>query len=102
LDDPHHKEILVGEMLSVVEKKESDVEQMSGAIQHLEGEGLLDKASTLNAFKTFMENYDDLTIDVPQAHKYVAQLLIAFKLSPSDVGGEEFAALEKAYAGLKV
>jgi translation initiation factor 4G len=88
--------------LAVVEKKASDVDQMCDAVTYLCDEKLLEKSVILTAFKSFMEGYDDITIDVPQAHKYVAKLLVSFSISPSEVGGEEFPALEKAYDEIKV
>lgn len=84
-------------MLNVVEKKAQDVEDMSDTIQYLCSERLLDRDTLVNAFKSFMEGYDDLTIDVPQAPKHVAQLLAAASLLPEEVGGEEFSSLQNAY-----
>lgn len=87
-------------MLTVVEKKAQDVERMSETIKFLNSENLLEKGLYIRAFKGFMEGYDDLTIDVPQAPKYVAQLLLSASVSPEDVGGDEFDSLQKAYKTL--
>lgn len=84
-------------MLTVVEKKAQDVDKMSDTIKLLSTENLLGKDLYIRAFKAFMEGYDDLTIDVPQAPKYVAQLLYAASITPEDVGGDEFGSLQKAY-----
>ncbi|RCH83080.1 hypothetical protein CU098_001689, partial [Rhizopus stolonifer] len=70
LDDPSYLVIFVNEMLTVVEKKAQDVEDMTDVMKHLNSENLLTKETYIKAFKSFMEGYDDLTIDVPQAPKY--------------------------------
>lgn len=84
-------------MLSVVEKKAQDVEKMSETIKYLSNENLLQKDLYVKVFKVFMEGYDDLTIDVPQAPKYVAQLLHAASLTPEEVSKENFESLQKEY-----
>lgn len=88
-------------MLTVVEKKAADVERMIEVVEYLESENLLHRDQFVKAFKTFMEGYDDLTIDVPQAPKYVAQLLLATSLTPEEVDNEGFASLKSAYDKVK-
>lgn len=85
-------------MLTVVEKKAEDVERMIQVIQILN----LEKDLYIKAFKQFMEGYDDLTIDVPQAPKYVAQLLLACSIKPEEVDNEGFDSLKNAYEKLEV
>lgn len=85
-------------MLAVVEKKAQDVERMAQVMEFLE----LEKELYVKAFKSFMEGYDDLTIDVPQAPKYVAQLLSAASLTPEEVDDEGFDSLKNAYKKLGV
>lgn len=101
LDDPHYLVLFIGEMLTVVEKKASDVEKMIEVIKYLDSEKLLEKELYIMAFKSFMEGYDDLTIDVPQAPKYVAQILHACSITPEQVVDQEdqdgFDSLKKAY-----
>ncbi|KAI9365588.1 hypothetical protein BD770DRAFT_468441 [Pilaira anomala] len=98
LDDSHHIVLFIGEMLAVVEKKAEDVERMIEVIQILD----LEKDLYIKAFKQFMEGYDDLTIDVPQAPKYVAQLLLACSIKPEEVDNEGFDSLKNAYEKLEV
>ncbi|KAG2236616.1 hypothetical protein INT48_000171 [Thamnidium elegans] len=98
LDDPHYIFLFIGEMLTVVEKKAEDVERMVQVMEFLE----LEKDLYVKAFKNFMEGYDDLTIDVPQAPKYVAQLLSASSLTPEEVDDEGFDSLKNAYKKLGV
>lgn len=87
-------------MLTVVEKKAQDVDEMCKTIEFLNSENLLEKELYIKAFKQFMEGYDDLTIDVPQAPKYVAQLLLASSVSPEQVDGDNYDSLQKAYKAL--
>lgn len=87
-------------MLTVVEKKAQDVEKMCDTMEYLNTEQLLLKEHYVKAFKQFMEGYDDLTIDVPQAPKYVAQLLKAASVNPEEVGGDDYVSLQKAYQNL--
>lgn len=75
--------------MTVVEKKAEDVDTMCGMIAHLLSEKLIEKETFIRAFKTFMEGYEDLTIDVPQAPKYVAKLLEASTIEPSDEGADD-------------
>lgn len=89
-------------MLTVVEKKAEDVERTVDVIKYFGSEKLLEKDSYVKAFKNFMEGYDDLTIDVPQAPKYVAQLLSASSLTPDDVDDEGFDSLKNAFRKLEV
>ncbi|GAN03422.1 eukaryotic initiation factor 4F subunit P130 [Mucor ambiguus] len=100
LDDPDYLVAFIGEMLTVVEKKAQDVDDMCKTIEYLNSENLLQKGLYVKAFKQFMEGYDDLTIDVPQAPKYVAQLMLASSVSPEEVGGDEYDSLQKAYKTL--
>ncbi|KAL9556688.1 hypothetical protein MBANPS3_001739 [Mucor bainieri] len=100
LDDPDYLVVLISEMLTVVEKKAQDVDDMCKTIEYLNSEKLLQKDVYVKAFKQFMEGYDDLTIDVPQAPKYVAQLMIAASVAPEEVGGDEYDSLQKAYKTL--
>ncbi|KAF1805606.1 hypothetical protein FB192DRAFT_1274656 [Mucor lusitanicus] len=100
LDDPDYLVVFIGEMLTVVEKKAQDVDDMCKTIDYLNSEKLLQKELYVKAFKQFMEGYDDLTIDVPQAPKYVAQLMKASSVSPEEVGGDEYDSLQKAYKTL--
>ncbi|ORZ21530.1 hypothetical protein BCR42DRAFT_448362 [Absidia repens] len=76
---------LVNKMLAVVEKKESEVKGVCEMIGVLNKENLVDKESYVEALKPFMEMYEDLTIDVPQAPKYMSQLLAAMNVDPSEV-----------------
>ncbi|CAO3650299.1 unnamed protein product [Mucor hiemalis] len=101
LEDPQHRVIFIGEMLTVVEKKAADVDRMIQVVEYLESENLLQRDQFVKAFKTFMEGYDDLTIDVPQAPKYVAQLLLASSITPEEVDNEGFASLKSAYDKVK-
>ncbi|RCH95895.1 hypothetical protein CU097_010313 [Rhizopus azygosporus] len=89
LDDVHYLEIFVEEMLTVVERKSEDVDTMADIMAYLLSEKLLDKQIYINAFKKFMEGYEDLLIDVPQAPKHVAKLLEASSLTSSDEGTED-------------
>ncbi|KAI9259966.1 armadillo-type protein [Helicostylum pulchrum] len=98
LEDAHYIVLFIGEMLAVVEKKAEDVERMTQVMEFLE----LEKELYVKAFKSFMEGYDDLTIDVPQAPKYVAQLLSAAALAPEEVDDEGFDSLKNAYKKLGV
>ncbi|KAI9483269.1 MAG: hypothetical protein EXX96DRAFT_136222 [Benjaminiella poitrasii] len=100
LDDPDYLIIFIGEMLTFVEKKAQDVEKISEGIKYLNSQGLLEKELYIKAFKSFMEGYDDLTIDVPQAPKYVAQLLHASSVTPEEVDGDSYESLQKAYSAL--
>ncbi|CAO0798119.1 unnamed protein product [Mucor circinelloides] len=100
LQDPDYLVVFIGEMLTVVEKKAQDVDDMCKTMEYLNSEKLLQKDLYVKAFKQFMEGYDDLTIDVPQAPKYVAQLLVASSISPEEVGGDEYDSLQKAYKTL--
>jgi translation initiation factor 4G len=85
-------------MLTVVEKKAVDVEKMVDVIKYLNTEeNLLEKDLYIRAFKNFMEGYEDLTIDVPQAPKYVAQLLLASSITPEEVDEEGINSLKDAY-----
>lgn len=76
---------LVNKMLGVVEKKETEVKGVCEMIGVLNKENLVDKDSYVEALKPFMEMYEDLTIDVPQAPKYMSQLLAAMNVDPSEV-----------------
>lgn len=76
-------------MLTVVEKKAEDVDTMCDVITYLLSEKLIDKEIYVKSFKTFMETFDDLAIDVPQAPKYMAKLLEASTITPSDEGTED-------------
>lgn len=100
MQDPDYLVVFIGEMLTVVEKKAQDVDDMCKTMEYLNSEKLLQKDLYVKAFKQFMEGYDDLTIDVPQAPKYVAQLLVASSISPEEVGGDEYDSLQKAYKTL--
>jgi translation initiation factor 4G len=100
LDDPDYLQALITEMLTVVEKKAQDVENMCETMVFLNSEQLLSKEHYVKAFKQFMEGYDDLTIDVPQAPTYVAQLLKAASVNPQEVGGDDHISLQKAYQRL--
>jgi translation initiation factor 4G len=84
-------------MMTVVEKKAQDVDKMADTIKFLSGENLIEQELYIRGFKAFMEGYDDLTIDVPQAPKYVAQLFHAASVVPDQVGGDEFGSLQRAY-----
>ncbi|CAO3695160.1 unnamed protein product [Rhizopus stolonifer] len=88
-DDSHYLELFAQETLTIVEKKAEDVDTMCGMIAHLLSEKLIEKEMYIKAFKTFMEGYEDLTIDVPQAPKYVAKLLEASTIEPSDEGADD-------------
>ena len=101
LDDPHYLVLFIGEMLTAVEKKAEDVENTAGVIEYLSTENLLAKSLYVKAFKSFMEGYDDLTIDVPQAPKYVATLLHASSVTPEEVDDEGFPSLKNAYQNLQ-
>lgn len=70
-------------MLAVVEKKEDDVKGVCEMIGVLDN--LVAKETYLEALRPFMEMYDDLTIDVPQAPKYMALLLVAMDVDPAEV-----------------
>ncbi|KAI8639819.1 hypothetical protein BD408DRAFT_420787 [Parasitella parasitica] len=100
LDDPDYLVVFIGEMLTAVEKKAQDVDNMCKTIEYLDSENLLSKDLYIKAFKQFMEGYDDLTIDVPQAPKYVAQLLLASSVSPKEIDGDHYDTLQKAYKTL--
>ncbi|KAI8341213.1 hypothetical protein BC941DRAFT_510423 [Chlamydoabsidia padenii] len=76
---------LVNKMLAVVEKKEDDVKGVCEMINILNKENLVTKESYIETLKPFMEMYEDLTIDVPQAPKYMSQLLAAMNVDPSEV-----------------
>ncbi|CAO3590035.1 unnamed protein product [Absidia cylindrospora] len=76
---------LVNKMLAVVEKKETEVKGVCEMIGVLNKENLVNKESYVEALKPFMEMYEDLTIDVPQAPKYMSQLLAAMNVDPSEV-----------------
>ncbi|KAI9264739.1 hypothetical protein BY458DRAFT_458095 [Sporodiniella umbellata] len=89
LDDPHYLELFAQETLTVVEKKSEDVDTMCDVVSYIIAEKLIEKQTYINAFKTFMEGYDDLTIDVPQAPKYVSKLLEASTIDSSDEGTED-------------
>ncbi|KAI8991841.1 armadillo-type protein [Mycotypha africana] len=97
LDCPHYLILLVGQMLTVVEKKAQDVEKMCDTITYLRSQNLISKEHFIGAFTSFMEGYDDLTIDVPQAPKFVAQLLKACELTPEEVNGSAFESLKNAF-----
>ncbi|KAI8393552.1 uncharacterized protein BYT42DRAFT_551440 [Radiomyces spectabilis] len=88
-DELDHRVILVTQMLSVVEKKENDVNMVCEMIGDLYKENLIEKEAFIKALQPFMEGYEDLTIDVPQAGKYVAKILVAAKVEPSEVMPEE-------------
>jgi translation initiation factor 4G len=89
LDDSHYLELFAEETLTVVEKKSEDVDTMCDVVDYLLSENLIDKQTYVKAFKKFMEGYEDLVIDVPQAPKYVAKLLDASSITLSDEGTEE-------------
>lgn len=76
---------MVNKLLAVVEKKEEDVKGACEIINVLSKENLLEKEHYVEALKPFMEMYEDLTIDVPQAPKYMTQLLVAMNVDPSEV-----------------
>ncbi|CAO3593374.1 unnamed protein product [Absidia cylindrospora] len=76
---------LVNKILAVVEKKEDDVKGVCEMIGILNKENLVAKESYVEALKPFMEMYEDLTIDVPQAPKYMSKLLAAMDVDPSEV-----------------
>ncbi|KAI9308261.1 armadillo-type protein [Cunninghamella echinulata] len=76
---------MVNKLLAVVEKKEEDVKGACEIINTLSKENLLEKEHYVEALKPFMEMYEDLTIDVPQAPKYMTQLLVAMNVDPSEV-----------------
>ncbi|CAO3609075.1 unnamed protein product [Cunninghamella blakesleeana] len=82
LDEPV---AFINKLLSVVEKKEDDVKGACEIINILSKDGLLEKEHYVEALKPYMEMYEDLTIDVPQAPKYVSQLLVAMDVDPSEV-----------------
>lgn len=88
-------------MLTVVEKKAEDVAKTVDMIVYLQSENMIEKDTYVKAFKNFMEGYDDLTIDVPQAPKYVAQLLLASHLTPEIVDDEGFDSLQNAFDKLE-
>ncbi|CEP09178.1 hypothetical protein [Parasitella parasitica] len=100
LDDSDYLVVFIGEMLTAVERKAKDVDDMCKVIEYLNSENLLSKNLYIKAFKQFMEGFDDLTIDVPQAPKYVAQLLSASSVSPAEIDGDHYDALQKAYKTL--
>ncbi|KAI8096882.1 armadillo-type protein [Halteromyces radiatus] len=76
---------LVNKMLTVVEKKEDDVKGVCEMITILNKDSLISKDTYVEALKPFMEMYEDLTIDVPQAPKYMSQLLVAMNVDPAEV-----------------
>lgn len=89
LDDQHYLELFTEQMLTVVEKKAEDVDTMCDVMTYLLSEKLIDKEIYVKSFKAFMETFDDLAIDVPQAPKYIAKLLEASTITPSDEGTED-------------
>ncbi|KAI8330779.1 hypothetical protein BC941DRAFT_404487 [Chlamydoabsidia padenii] len=76
---------LVNKMLAVVEKKEDDVKGVCEMITILNKDNLVTKENYIEALQPFMEMYEDLTIDVPQAPKYMSQLLVAMNVDPAEV-----------------
>ncbi|KAL0094157.1 armadillo-type protein [Phycomyces blakesleeanus] len=83
--DEESRVTLVSKMLGVVEKKAEDVDTVCGMIEEFYNENLVDRETYIKAIKPFMENYEDLIIDVPQAPKYVASILKAAKVEWSEV-----------------
>ncbi|ORX50565.1 hypothetical protein DM01DRAFT_1384800 [Hesseltinella vesiculosa] len=76
---------LVNKMLGSVEKKEDDMKAVCEIIAAVNKEGLVQKEHYIEALKPFMEFYEDLTIDVPQAPKFVSRLLVAMDVDPAEV-----------------
>ncbi|KAG0186668.1 hypothetical protein DFQ28_007479 [Apophysomyces sp. BC1034] len=89
LDHPDYHVIFISKMLGVVEKKAEDVDLVCGMIKDFYDEKLIEKEAYVKAFKPFMDGYEDLTIDVPQAPKYVVKILLAAGVEPSEVTPEE-------------
>ncbi|KAF7727491.1 hypothetical protein EC973_007469 [Apophysomyces ossiformis] len=89
LDHPDYHVILVSKMLGVVEKKAEDVDLVCDMIKDFYEQKLVEKEAYVKALKSFMEGYEDLIIDVPQAPKYVVKILLAAGVDPSEVTPEE-------------
>ncbi|KAI8066891.1 hypothetical protein BC940DRAFT_367920 [Gongronella butleri] len=85
LDQPDKDSVLATLLLGVVEKKQAQVDSVCALLPQLYAHGALEKTAMQHAFQTFIELYEDLVIDVPQAPKLVAQLLVHSDLTLDDV-----------------
>ncbi|ORX54407.1 ARM repeat-containing protein [Hesseltinella vesiculosa] len=98
--------LLASALLNVVEKKLAQVESVCQLIPQLYDQQVLSKQVLTVAFQGFMELYEDLAIDVPQAPLYVAKLLLAANLTLEDVWTDNAlgplpSSLKDAYTNLK-
>jgi translation initiation factor 4G len=102
LDQPEAQLLLAKELLAVVEMKEKQVIAVGELIPQLYKADLLDKDVMVKAFQEFMQGYEDLVIDVPQAPSYVVRLLVRADIGLSEACGQlpSPTCLEKAYATL--
>ncbi|KAI8093227.1 uncharacterized protein BX664DRAFT_329231 [Halteromyces radiatus] len=84
LDHTEKTMVLATQLLDVIEKKEKQVEAAENLIPQLYKARLLDKETMVKAFQIFLNGYEDLVIDVPQAPIYVARLLVHADISLSE------------------
>ncbi|KAG0169594.1 hypothetical protein DFQ28_011433 [Apophysomyces sp. BC1034] len=106
LDHPDYHVILITKLLGVIEGKAADVALVCETLPELHERELIEKTEFIKAFQGFMEGYEDLRFDVPQAHIYVAKLMVAAGVEPSEVLPEEIdetavAQLKSEYAQIK-
>ncbi|KAF7724656.1 hypothetical protein EC973_000828 [Apophysomyces ossiformis] len=89
LDHPDYHVVFISKLLTVIEGKPTDVTLVCETIPELYKQELIEKTAFVKAFQGFMEGYEDITIDVPQAPKYIARLLVAADIEPSEVLPQE-------------
>ncbi|KAI8994804.1 armadillo-type protein [Pilobolus umbonatus] len=85
LDEPEYRIIFARKLLDVVEKKSEDVEVVCKMIAEIRKEKLISQEEFTSALKIFMEGYEDLVIDVPQAPKHVDRILEAVEIEKSSL-----------------
>ncbi|KAI8331246.1 hypothetical protein BC941DRAFT_382969 [Chlamydoabsidia padenii] len=106
LDQPGIQASLGTELIGAVELKEKQVIAVGELIPKLYKAQILDRETMVKTFQDFMDGYEDLTIDVPQAPAYVARLLIQSGIGLSQAcgnisGGQEIPlSLQQAHATL--
>jgi translation initiation factor 4G len=89
LECSEHRVIFASKLLDIVEQKSSDVDVACEIITELYNQKLMQKEEYVAACKKFMEGYEDLILDVPQASKHVNTLFTAMGIDRSEVEPEE-------------
>jgi hypothetical protein len=76
----YHTDVVNAFINQTIERKEDDVKRVADLFTKIIDNEIISQSVFNASFAEFMEMVDDISIDVPQAYKYTAQLMVGAKI----------------------